>query len=40
LVSEYAQTERAGGWRPKHPVIDGLVIIGIAACIVGGKNGR
>ena len=32
------QTERAGGWRPKHPVIDGLVIIGIAACIVGGYS--
>ena len=23
------QPERSGGWRPKHPVIDGLIIIGI-----------
>ena len=30
------QAERSGGWRPKHPVVDGLVIIGVVACIVGG----
>ena len=30
------QPERSGGWRPKHPVIDGLIIIGIVACLVVG----
>ena len=32
------QTERSGGWRPKHPVVDGLIIIGVIACLVGGYS--
>ena len=28
------QPERSGGWRPKHPVIDGLIIIGIVAWLI------
>jgi hypothetical protein len=35
-IEEY--TERPGGWRPKHPVVDGLVIIGVVACLVGGYS--
>ncbi|MEI7622758.1 MAG: hypothetical protein WCJ88_04315 [Actinomycetes bacterium] len=29
-------TENRARWRPKHPVIDGLVLLGIIGAIVGG----
>lgn len=28
--------ERTDGWRPKHPVIDGLVLVGIIAALLAG----
>jgi hypothetical protein len=30
--------ERTGRWRPKHPVIDGLVMLGIAAAVGAGYS--
>ena len=37
-MSDTDPSEHRAGWRPKHPVIDGLVLLGIIGAIVGGYS--